>query len=85
MRRRKKGKRDEAQSSLDAFTQPSEPAESPTEPTVPSMPDLDVLTKADEMLRQEDQAAQAGVEVDEPLRSFEMPSMHKQPSASPVP
>ena len=85
MRRRKKGKRDEAQSSLDAFTQPSEPADSPTEPTVPSMPDLDVLTKADEMLRQEDQAAQAGVEVDEPLRSFEMPSMHKQPSASPVP
>ena len=85
MRRRKKGKRDEAQSSLDAFAQPSKPANSPTEPAVPSMPDLDVLTKADEMLRQEDRAAQAGVEVDEPLRSFEMPSMHKQPTSSPLP
>ena len=87
MRRRKKGKRDEAQASLDAFTQPatlpappaesSEPSASPA-PTVPSMPDLDVLAKADEMIRREDEAAKAGVEVDAPLRSFDMPSMHQQ-------
>jgi hypothetical protein len=66
MRRRKKGKRDEAQASLDAFTQPaptptapSEPSE-PLAPSVPSMPDLDVLAKADEMLRREDEAAESG-------------------------
>ena len=78
MRRRKKGKRDEAQASLDAFTQPaplpppsaesSEPS-TPPAPSVPSMPDLDVLAKADEMIRREDEAAKAGVEVDAPLRS----------------
>ena len=89
MRRRKKGKRDEAQASLDAFTQPaptptapSEPSE-PAAPSVPSMPDLDVLAKADEMLRREDEARKAGVEVDAPLRSFDMPSMHQQAPVAP--
>lgn len=92
MRRRKKGKRDEAQASLDAFTQPatlpppsaesSEPS-TPPAPSVPSMPDLDVLAKADEMIRREDEAAKAGVEVDAPLRSFDMPSMHQQAVVAP--
>ncbi|MDA8616532.1 hypothetical protein N9L27_06890, partial [Candidatus Poseidoniales archaeon] len=89
MRRRKKGKRDEAQASLDAFTQPATPPTAPSQPlepsspSVPSMPDLDVLAKADEMIRREDEAAKAGVEVDASLRSFEMPSMQQQAATAP--
>jgi hypothetical protein len=89
MRRRKKGKRDEAQASLDAFTQPAAPAapaQPPREPSVPSMPDLDVLTKADELIRQEEQAAAGTIMAeDAPLPSFDMPSMHQQRPAAPAP
>ena len=57
MRRGKKGKRDEAQSSLDAFAKVhSEPEQSPaSEPIVPSMPDLDALARADEKIRAEEE------------------------------
>ena len=90
MRRGKKGKRDEAQSSLDAFAnvQP-EPEEKPVpKPVVPSMPDLDALARADEKIRaaQEDIAsAEEANEEMKPLRTFNMPSMEKnQPQTTPA-
>ncbi|MFL2970435.1 MAG: hypothetical protein ACJZ63_06145 [Candidatus Poseidoniaceae archaeon] len=90
MRRRKKGERDEAQASLDAFTQgPKPPAPEPkpaAEPAVPSMPDLDVLAEADERLRQGAPTPPTQEPADaQPLRTFEMPSMsQKAPAQSPT-
>jgi len=90
MRRGKKGKRDEAQSSLDAFTKVrSEPEESTApEPVVPSMPDLDALARADEKIREEEEeivATQQAKEEIKPLRTFDMPSMEmSQPQSTPV-
>lgn len=80
MRRRKTGEKDEGQASLDAFTQPQkapeEPAPPADEPSVPSMPDLDILVEADEILRQADESEpRVDSTDDEPLRTFEMPSM----------
>jgi hypothetical protein len=89
MRRGKKGKRDEAQSSLDAFANhPSEPDELPaTEQIIPSMPDLDALARADEKIRAAEEGivfAQESKEEMKPLRTFNMPSMEQtQPQATP--
>lgn len=91
MRRRKKGERDDAQSSLDAFTQGSIASapkpETVEKPSVPSMPDLDVLTEADERLRQGEPARVIEAPSDaHPLKTFEMPSMRSQaPAQSPAP
>ena len=81
MRRGKKGKRDEAQSSLDAFTNP-QPQQDPSpvkDTIVPSMPDLDVLARADEKIRKaekvKDLAEDSDDETATPLRTFNMPSM----------
>ena len=80
MRRGKKGKRDEAQSSLDAFTnpQPQQKEKPEKDPVVPSMPDLDVLTRADEKIREAEEVADLASKDDgetAPLRTFNMPSM----------
>lgn len=83
MRRRKARDRDEAQASLDAFTQPDEDSNQANEPTVPSMPDLDALTEAEEIIRQGEDAAPT-VKDEAPLRSFDMPSMHAQKASVPV-
>jgi hypothetical protein len=89
MRRGKKGKRDEAQSSLDAFAnRPSEPDELPApEQIIPSMPDLDALARADEKIRAAEESivlAQESKKEMKPLRTFNMPSMEQtQPQATP--
>ena len=86
MRRGKKGKRDEAQSSLDAFAKVHpEPEESTApEPIVPSMPDLDALARADEKIREEEENIVATKEEMKPLRTFDMPSMEMtQPQSTP--
>ncbi len=80
MRRGKKGKRDEAQSSLDAFSKvQSEPEEGTApEPIIPSMPDLDALARADEKIREQEENIAATEEIKQemkPLRTFDMPSM----------
>ena len=81
MRRGKKGKRDEAQSSLDAFTNaPSEPKSEQAQPVVPSMPDLDALARADEKIRNAELENKAKTEEKEdinPLQTFSMPSMEQ--------
>tara|TARA_B110000495_G_scaffold108627_1_gene93906 strand:- start:393 stop:1019 length:627 start_codon:yes stop_codon:yes gene_type:complete len=86
MRRGKKGKRDEAQSSLDAFAKVHSESEESTapEPTVPSMPDLDALARADEKIREEEENIVATKEEMKPLRTFDMPSMEMtQPQSTP--
>ena len=85
MRRRRKGKKDDAQSSLDAFTNlgPDSEAEMPT--IVPSMPDLDALTRADEKARETSVDVDSPVlepESSQPLRTFNMPSMDQQPTVA---
>ena len=80
MRRGKKGKRDEAQSSLDAFTnpQPQQNDKPKKDTVVPSMPDLDVLARADEKIREAEEVAELASKDDDetsPLRTFNMPSM----------
>ena len=81
MRRGKKGKRDEAQSSLDAFTSaPSEPKSTPPKPVIPSMPDLDALARADEIIRNAELEKDSELEekdVVNPLQTFSMPSMEQ--------
>lgn len=85
--------RDEAQSSLDAFTSgqsppapaPVAPKKAKTEPVVPSMPDLDVLAQADELLRQADEANSTPTAPEaQPLRSFEMPSLKPRTNVQPA-
>tara|TARA_B110000444_G_scaffold130745_1_gene122941 strand:- start:10501 stop:11250 length:750 start_codon:yes stop_codon:yes gene_type:complete len=89
MRRGKKGKRDEAQSSLDAFTNAAAEAEvnSVPEPVVPAMPDLDALARADEQIRQAEEESVYQQEMKDevkPLQTFSMPSMeHSQPQVTP--
>ena len=51
MRRRRRKEKDEAQSSLDAFSQPVPQGRAP-EPTVPEMPDLDLLEAAEAKLNE---------------------------------
>ncbi|RJU97510.1 MAG: hypothetical protein DWC10_04545 [Candidatus Poseidoniales archaeon] len=50
MRRRKRKQKDEAQSSLDRFSDPQAGVDSPEAPAVPSMPDLDRLEAAEARL-----------------------------------
>lgn len=88
MRRGKKGKRDEAQSSLDAFTNAAAEAKvnSEPEPVVPAMPDLDALARADEQIRQAEEESVYQQEMKDevkPLQTFSMPSMeHSQPQVT---
>ena len=85
MRRRRKGKKDEAQSSLDAFTNIVSDAEAEKSTMVPSMPDLDALTRADEKAREtsvDGEATVAEPESSQPLRTFNMPSMNQQPTVA---
>ncbi len=81
MRRGKKGKRDEAQSSLDAFTNaPSEPKKEQPKPVVPSMPDLDALARADEKMKNSGREEREKTEEKDdvhPLQTFSMPSMEQ--------
>jgi len=81
MRRGKKGKRDEAQSSLDAFTNaPSEPKKEQPKPVVPSMPDLDALARADEKMKNSGRDEREKTEEKDdvhPLQTFSMPSMEQ--------
>ena len=85
MRRKRKAKKDDAQSSLDAFTNIDlKPVESPPA-VVPPMPDLDALARADAKIREElQQTEQQGDEADDeqPLRTFNMPSMNEALVAS---
>ena len=90
MRRGKKGKRDEAQSSLDAFANVQSKSDEPLtpEPVVPSMPNLDALARADEKMREAEEeliSAQEAKEELKPLRTFNMPSMeNNHPQATPA-
>ena len=90
MRRGKKGKRDEAQSSLDAFANVQSKSDEllTPEPVVPSMPNLDALARADEKMREAEEeliSAQEAKEELKPLRTFNMPSMeHNQSHATPA-
>ena len=85
MRRGKKGKRDEAQSSLDAFANVQSKSDEllTPEPVVPSMPNLDALARADEKMREAEEeliSAQEAKEELKPLRTFNMPSMENNHS-----
>ena len=85
MRRRRKGKKDEAQSSLDAFTNVGSDSEAEKPTMVPSMPDLDALTRADEKARNtsvDGESTVAEPESSQPLRTFNMPSMDQQPTVA---
>lgn len=88
MRRRKRGRVDEAQSSLDRFTRTSESAPSPgPEPVVPPMPDLDLLeaaeAKVDGLVKEEPQVVEDVIHPTGP-RSFAMPS-NRQGAVRPLP
>lgn len=88
MRRGKKGKRDQAQSSLDAFTNvPTEPKSMQPKPIVPPMPDLDALARADEKMKNaeaEDVSEKETNEDVKPLQTFSMPSMEQsKPQVTP--
>ena len=74
MRRRRRKEKDEAQSSLDAFSQPNEGPEEPTERPVPSMPDLDLLEAAEAKLDEAKQAMVPPPTGSTGTRSFSMPS-----------
>ncbi len=88
MRRRRRGRVDDAQSSLDRFTNAPEASPTPAnQPVVPPMPDLDVLEAAEAQVdgRVEDEPVQIESEV-APAgpRTFSMPSK-RQISARPLP
>ena len=74
MRRKKRKGKDEAQSSLDAFTQPTEATPTVDEPTVPAMPDLDLLEAAEAKIDEEKQPQIAPKTSSTGPRSFAMPS-----------
>jgi hypothetical protein len=85
MRRRRKAKKDEAQSSLDAFTNIGADSETEMPTIVPSMPDLDALTRADEKAREtigDVETSASEPEGRQPLRTFNMPSMEQQPTVA---
>lgn len=81
MRRRRRKVKDEAQSSLDAFSQPTPQESAPSEPHVPAMPDLDLLEAAEAKLEQADAPATptASTGPSGP-RSFSMPSSQQTPA-----
>lgn len=74
VRRKKRKAKDEAQSSLDAFTQPTEATPTVDEPTVPAMPDLDLLEAAEAKIDEEKQPQIAPKTSSTGPRSFAMPS-----------
>ena len=85
MRRRRKAKEDEAQSSLDAFTNIGADSETEMPTIVPSMPDLDALTRADEKAREtigDVETSALEPEARQPLRTFNMPSMEQRPTVA---
>lgn len=82
MRRRRRKEKDEAQSSLDAFTQSETASGEPSEPTVPAMPDLDLLEAAEAKLQEANETTQTATST-QPAgpRSFSMPSSKRTPAA----
>ena len=74
VRRKKRKAKDEAQSSLDAFTQPTETTPPVDEPAVPAMPDLDLLEAAEAKIDEEKQPQIAPKTSSTGPRSFAMPS-----------
>lgn len=79
MRRRRRKEKDEAQSSLDAFSQPVPQGQAP-EPTVPEMPDLDLLEAAEAKLNEQPTTnAQPSASAGGP-RNFAMPSAASAPA-----
>ena len=79
MRRRRRKEKDEAQSSLDAFSQPV-PQGQATEPTVPEMPDLDLLEAAEAKLNEQPTTGAQPVPPTTGPRSFAMPSAASTPA-----
>ena len=79
MRRRRRKEKDEAQSSLDAFSQPAEEVQAP-EPTVPAMPDLDLLEAAEAKLNEQPINDEQPVAGSGGPRSFAMPSAASTPA-----
>lgn len=79
VRRKRRKEKDEAQSSLDAFSQP--PTESPSpEPSVPSMPDLDLLEAAEAKLNEQPATASEATPSKSGPRTFSMPSAATTPT-----
>lgn len=79
VRRKRRKEKDEAQSSLDAFSQPS--AEPPLPlPSVPAMPDLDLLEAAEAKLEEQPLAATQTSSITGGPRTFSMPSAAGTPT-----
>ena len=79
VRRRRRKEKDEAQSSLDAFSQPVPQGQAP-EPTVPEMPDLDLLEAAEAKLNEQPTTGAQPVPTTTGPRSFAMPSAASRPA-----
>ena len=86
MRRRRRRQMDEAQSSLDRFTQGGEAERpAPAEPHVPPMPDLDILEAAEAKIDGNAHVIQSErVPQEDGPRSFQMPSEHRH-QVTPLP
>ena len=85
MRRRRRKEKDEAQSSLDAFTNSDETPSPSDEPAVPAMPDLDLLEAAEAKLEETSETVeQSPSSTTKPAgpRSFSMPSSKPTPAAT---
>ena len=79
VRRRRRKEKDEAQSSLDAFSQPVPQGQAP-EPTVPEMPDLDLLEAAEAKLNEQPTNNEQAVASTAGPRNFAMPSAASTPA-----
>ena len=79
MRRRRRKEKDEAQSSLDAFSQPPSQGQAP-EPTVPEMPDLDLLEAAEAKLDEQPPTDEQPATAVGGPRTFAMPSATSTPA-----
>ena len=79
VRRRRRKEKDEAQSSLDAFSQPAPESQAP-EPTVPEMPDLDLLEAAEAKLNELPTNNEQSVTPTAGPRNFAMPSAASTPA-----
>lgn len=79
VRRRRRKEKDEAQSSLDAFSQPAVQGQAP-EPAVPEMPDLDLLEAAEAKLNEQPSTAAEPAAPTGGPRSFAMPSAASTPA-----
>lgn len=81
MRRRRRKAKDEAQSSLDAFSQSTPSPQPSPEPRVPEMPDLDLLEAAEAKLEQASEPVTPDVSPKAAgPRSFSMPSAKRAPA-----